>query len=421
MKLKYGRGFRELNIPEKADVTVLSPSSVPAVEDLVAVLGGALSSPLGRPPFEELVRGIAPKKVAISVPDETRAIPLSNVLPSILRRLYSAAPELESGGVTIVVGGGLHPPLDSLGLTSVIPPSVAPGCRVIAHDALNANMVDFGMTSRGTPVLINAEFAVADLRIVIGQIDPHQFVGFTGGSKGVVIGTASARTIEHNHSLMFDTRARVGGLIDNPVRQDMNEAGRMVGIHFAVNMVLDSDRKPVIVLAGDPDAVLAEGAKTCAAVYAVEISHKFDIAIASCGGHPKDICLYQAQKGLNLASQAVKPGGKILLLAACPQGVGDETYYDYVCRFETPQEALEDFKHLGFKMGAHKAYLFGRTLDNFDVAVASELDAKILKTCHLRAADPASVVAGWVEEFEGRPSVAVVPNANTTFFVEKAG
>ena len=119
--------------------------------------------------------------------------------------------------------------MDNANLADFIPAAVAPGCRVVAHDALNARMVDFGWNSRGTPIRINAEFAEADLRIVIGQIDPHQFVGFTGGSKGAVIGVASAVTIEHNHSLFFDPLSQVGRLKGNPVREDINEAGRIVG------------------------------------------------------------------------------------------------------------------------------------------------------------------------------------------------
>ena len=194
----------------------------------------------------------------------------------------------------------------------------------------------------------------------------------------------------------------------------------MVGIHLALDVVLDADKRPVSILAGDPDAVLAVGAEVCSSVYGVKISEKFDIVVASCGGHPKDICLYQAQKGLNLASQALKPGGKILLLAACPQGVGDDVYYDYVGRFRTPQEVLEDFRGLGFKMGAHKAYLFGRTLDSFDVAIASDLDTEILDRCLLRSAEPEAEVQLWIKEFDGRPRVAVIPNSNTTFFVEES-
>jgi len=417
VQLKYDRGFRAIHIPDTADVTVLRPATVPVTQDVAEALEQALDDPLGSPPLADLVRSLSPRKVAIAVPDETRPTPLRSMLPPLLKRLRASAPHLGASDVTVLVAGGLHPPMDSEGLYRVIPRDAASLCRVVAHDALRARTVDFGFTSRGTPVRINAEFAEADLRMVIGQIDPHQFVGYTGGSKGAAIGLAAAETIKRNHSFFLDSRAKVGCIRNNPVREDMNEAGRMVGIHLAINVVLDADKRVVRLLAGDPDAVLTAGAETCALVYGVRIAEHYDIVIASCGGYPKDICLYQAQKGLNLASQALKPGGKILLVAACPQGVGDEVYFKYVSSFKTHRDVLEDFQRLGFKMGAHKAFLFARTLDSFDVALASELSSNTLAQCHLRVVDPSEVVRDWVEAYEGRPRVAVVPDANTTFFI----
>jgi nickel-dependent lactate racemase len=323
---------------------------------------------------------------------------------------------LNPSAVTIVIGGGLHPPLDDNGRERVVPRHIAPGCRIIAHDARRDRMVDYGLTSRKTPVQINADFADADFKIVIGQIDPHQFVGFTGGAKGVVIGCAASETIEHNHSLMFHEGARAGRITGNPVREDLNEAGEIVGIQLALNVVLDAEKNIIQMLAGQPLDVLGTGAETCSAVYGVGIGEKFDIVIASCGGHPKDISLYQAQKGLNLASQALSPGGHILLLAASPQGVGDDIYFDYVSQFTTPEDILRDFKETGFQMGAHKAYLFGRTLADFDVAIFSDLDPGVLRKCQLRAADPTVIVGEWVDAFKDRPRIAVIPHANSTYF-----
>ncbi len=56
------------------------------------------------------------------------------------------------------------------------------------------------------PSFSNPLFLQADLRLVIGLIDPHQFVGYTGGVKGAAIGLAGAQTIEANHSMLFDPR-----------------------------------------------------------------------------------------------------------------------------------------------------------------------------------------------------------------------
>ena len=419
VELKYGDRQYVLHIPEKAEVSILQPARLSTLRSIGDALGNSLANPLGCEAFDKMLGRISPNTVAISVPDETRPMPVRTILAILLKRIYSALPNLKPSSLTIVIGAGLHPPEGRKAQELIAPPEITNDCRVIQHDALHARMVDFGTTKRGTPVLVNAEFAEADLKIVIGQIDPHQFVGFTGGAKGAIIGCAAVESIEHNHSLMFDEKAQVGCLDGNPVREDMNEAGNMFGIDMVVNVILDANNDVVRLLAGEPIAVLKEGAKTCAALYGVAIEHKFDIVIASCGGHPKDISLYQAQKGLNLASQALEQSGKILLVAACSQGVGDDTYFDYVSQFTTPEEVLEDFKKVGFKMGAHKAYLFARTLTNYDVAMVSNLDTGIMKKCHLRAVDPDVIIREWVGGFEGQPRVAVVPYANTTYFYLK--
>ena len=410
---KYGKTERVVSIGDKADITILTPSRLTPVTDLGQALYEALQSPLGSRKIEEFA---VPSSVAIAVPDPTRPVPFRSLLPIVLKKLYEAFPRLRPESITIVIGGGLHPPLSEEAAADWVPAAQTPGCRLVRHDARNSSMLSFGTTSHGTPVEINAEFGRADMKIVIGQIDPHQFVGFTGGAKGAVIGCASARMIEHNHGLMYGERAAVGKLQGNPVRDDLNEAGHLAGVNFAVNAVVDPNKDIVGLWAGDPEAVLTEGAKVCAEVYGVKIDELFDLAVASCGGYPKDICLYQAQKGLNHCSHAVKPGGKVALLAACEEGVGDDVYLEYACRFESIEVAVADFLSHGFKMGAHKCYLFGKTLMRYEVVVESELDADMLRKCHLRAGSVQKAIDRWVAEFPGRPRVAVVPNANTTYF-----
>lgn len=418
ISLKYGSVYRTLELPDDADVTVMQPRDLPVLEDMGRALDDALDHPIGAPRLEDRPR---PASVAIAVPDETRPAPLKILLPVLLDRLFRIWPDLDPASVRIVVGGGLHPAPDAAQLARILPDDLR-GCTVVSHDALASPMTSFGITSRGTPVEINAAYGEAELKLVIGMIDPHQFQGMTGGAKGVAIGCASKALIQHNHSLMSNPEARVGNILDNPTRLDINEAGRMIGIDLAINVSLNPAKKAVALLAGEPVAVLEAGASFSEKVYGLPLEEPFDIVVASCGGDPKDICLYQAQKGLNLASQCAAEGGRILLLAACPQGVGDDHYLNYVRQFGSPEEQMREFEELGFRMGAHKAFLFSRTLTRFAVVVDSDMDEKSLAECHLSKGDAQATLDRWLGEFppERKPRIAVVPSANTTYFYRPA-
>lgn len=414
IELKFGHEYRTLTIPDDADVTIMKPRELPVLSDIGAALEAALDNPLecatleGRP---------LPSSVAIAVPDETRPAPLKILLPVLVDRLLRIWPALDPKNIRIVVGGGLHPAPDEAQLGRILPNDLR-GCTVVSHDALTSPMTSFGLTSRGTPVEINAAYGEAELKLVIGMIDPHQFQGMTGGAKGVAIGCASKALIQHNHSLMSDPAARVGNILDNPTRLDINEAGRMIGVDLAINVSLNPAKKAVALLAGEPEAVLRAGAKFSEQVYGLPLEEPFDIVIASCGGAPKDICLYQAQKGLNLASQCAVEGGKILLLAECAQGVGDDHYQNYVRQFSNPAEQMREFEELGFRMGAHKAFLFSRTLTRFTVVVDSIMDKDSLAECHLSKCDAQTTVDQWLRDAQAgkSPRIAVIPNANTTYF-----
>lgn len=414
IQLKYGKGTRTLRLPDQAEVVVMTPRDLPVISDLPAALDAALDAPLNALPLEQRPM---PSRVAVAVPDETRPAPLKQLLPVLLKRILRTWPELHPENVSVVVGGGLHPAPDPAQMARILPDDLS-GCSVVSHDALTSAMTSFGTTSRGTPVEINAAIGEADLKIVVGMVDPHQFQGMTGGSKGITIGCASKAMIERNHSLMADPAARVGNIADNPTRLDLNEAGRMIGIDLAVNVCLNPGKQAVGLFVGEPEAALRAGAAVTEQVYGLPLDRPFEIVIASCGGDPKDICLYQAQKGLNMASQCAEEGGKILLLAACGQGVGDPHYENYVRRFSCPVEQMREFAEQGFRMGAHKAFLFSRTLTRFTVVVDSEMDARSLGQCHLTKGDAQATLDAWLATYpeNGCPRIAVVPNANTTYF-----
>ncbi|MDR1856197.1 MAG: nickel-dependent lactate racemase [Desulfovibrio sp.] len=412
IELPYGKGLLPLDIPEGSAVDLFVPREAPPLEDPKAALMAAMDRPMDASPLEAVP---TPASLAIAVPDETRPVPLKLLLPPLLDRCLAAWPTLSRERIAIVIGGGLHVPADEAQKARILPMDRLQGCRIVSHDARKGPFRDFGRTSRGTPVRINEVYGDAAYKIVLGMVDAHQFVGMTGGAKGVVVGCASADMITANHSMMKEPAAVAGNVATNPVRLDLDEAGERIGIDMAVNVVLDAAKRPVAILAGRPAATMREAANRTGELYGLAFERPYDIVVVSSGGHPKDICLYQAQKGLNPALQCSAPGGRILLVAECSQGIGDDVYHDYVRGFSDAAALMEAFKAGPFRMGEHKAYLFARTTTTRSVVLHTALKAEELASCLLVGGDAQTTLDGWLGE-NPQARIAVIRNGNSSFF-----
>ncbi len=81
---------------------------------------------------------------------------------------------------------------------------------MVSHDSEDGGwLVNLGTTPNGTPVWTNKAFYQSDLKIVVGNIEPHQFVGFSGGVKTAAVGLAGLESINHNHALLTDPASKL--------------------------------------------------------------------------------------------------------------------------------------------------------------------------------------------------------------------
>jgi nickel-dependent lactate racemase len=288
----------------------------------------------------------------------------------------------------------------------VLSPEILARYRVICHNAYDRDsLVHLGQTRRGTPVWLNQDYAWAELRLVVGNIEPHQFVGFSGGVKSAVIGLGGAETVNHNHAMMTDPQARLGRYDDNPVRQDIEEMGRLIDIHFALNAILNEKKELVSAIAGEPRAVMQQGMPQVRELYQINVSQPFDLIIASPGGHPKDINLYQAQKGLAHAALITKTGGAIVLAAACPEGTGSDKYEQWMEEKTSYQEVFERFQQEGFRVGPHKAR----------VLLLSEMPGGLVQSLLLEPVDSLETALSLVlPELAPEARIGIMPMANAT-------
>jgi nickel-dependent lactate racemase len=320
----FGRTGLTLELPEGFDYRVLESRSAVPLNDAATAIEQALDAPIGCPPLTEMARG--KRTAAISVCDITRPAPNREVLPPVLARLEAAGIPRE--GITILIATGLHRPATEAEFREICGEETAARYRMLNHHARElSEHRGLGNTAAGTPVYIDDRFVSADLHITLGFIEPHLMLGYSGGRKLIAPGLAAQETIKvlHGSRFMRDPRAAEGSIEDNPLHRELLEIARLARHDFLVDVALGrgTPRRPIAaVFAGDPVAAHRQGVEFVSRVMLETLDHPVDAVITTAAGYPLDLTFYQAVKGITAASHIVKPGGKILLLAACEEGVG---------------------------------------------------------------------------------------------------
>lgn len=322
IEVPYGRSTQTCSIPDSIHCLFGKLRQAVPEQSAEQQISDALKSLIGDVDFAKLRQA---ENVAIAVSDITRPVPSRLILEALIPWLTNLGVAEER--ITVLVGGGLHRPANSEDLNSIIGEGLLGRIKnIVAHDADNEEMLAYlGSSQAGTPVYVNKYFAQADFRIVTGMIDAHQFMGFTAGAKGAVIGLGGRPTITGNHARLFNPGAELGRLEGNPVRNDLEDIGRKIGVDFIVNVVLNDKKQVIKAVAGHSVQAHRQGVDYAKGVLGVHLSPA-DIVIASPGGFPKGINVYQAQKALTPAAQAVKEGGTIILVAECMESSGEESF-----------------------------------------------------------------------------------------------
>ena len=179
-----------------------------------------------------------------------------------------------------------------------------------------------GETPLGTPVWINRVVAEADLKIGVGGILPHPNAGFGGGGKTVLPGVCGFETIAKHHLNRMDAGKGIGEVENNLFRKDLEDAARLIKMDFVVNAVMSIDRDIAGLFVGDIIAAHRTAIEAARRAYHVEAPGNADLAVIN--AYPEDYDLIQSTKALSrgMGIKSVLPGGKVLLISSCPDGVG---------------------------------------------------------------------------------------------------
>jgi len=327
-----------------------------------------------------------------------------------------AALGIPDSAITFYIAVGTHPPMTPDEFPSILPAQILARYRVVSHDSENDSLLTYlGETSRGTPVWANRAYAESDFKIVVGNVEPHQFAGFSGGVKTAAIGLSCMKTIAPNHAMMSLPEAQLGAYETNPVRQDIEEMGSKIDVHLALNAVLNHQRQIVTALAGDPRLVVQTGLEHSRRACQVAVPQKYGLILTSPGGHPKDINVYQSQKALGHAILIARPGGTVIITAACPEGSGSQHYEAWTLGKTSLAEVREKFKAEGFRIGPHKAYQFARDGAIADYYLYTDMNHDLARALLLNPIDDlqAAINQALTRLKPGEP-VGVLPHAVST-------
>ncbi|MDR1797379.1 MAG: nickel-dependent lactate racemase [Clostridiales Family XIII bacterium] len=376
LEVGFGSGVQSFYVPEENLAGVMKAQEVdPAVTGEAAVRE-ALLHPVGTPRVSEIVK--PGEKIVVITSDITRPMPSYRVLPLLLEELSLAGVKDED--VTVVLALGIHRPHTEQEKRKLVGDAVFD--RVRCEDSTPDDCVRLGFTALGTPLDVSRRVAEADRRIALGNIEFHYFAGYSGGAKAIMPGVASHDSIQANHSRMVEEAAAAGRLEGNPVRADIDDVLSVCPIDFILNVVLDEHKEIVCAVAGHPIEAHRKGCAFLDGLYASPIAERADIVIASQGGAPKDLNLYQTQKALDNAKHAVKDGGVIILVGSCKEGLGEAVFERWMLESPTPESMVERIGR-DFELGGHKAAAIAMVLARADIYLVSEMDGDFVRSIFL--------------------------------------
>ncbi|HAT98559.1 MAG: nickel-dependent lactate racemase [Acidaminococcaceae bacterium] len=379
-EFSYGKGMQTVDLPEEHIIYDLHGKEVSVEADIAAAALKALRDPIDSKPLADIVR--PGDKIAIVVSDETRLCYTDQFLPVIIAELNANG--IPDSDIDIVIATGTHraqtPEEDIL----VLGEEMVKRFRIHQHDCRDKeNLVYKGTTSRGNKVYINKIVANADKIIATGAVTLHPMAGFGGGRKAIVPGVAGLETINHNHVLALAEKPGDGcnpnvttaKLEGNPFHEDLTECVEFVNPDFLVDVVLTSDGGLYEVVAGNWKTAFYKGCKDLLEISGIPITELADVVIASGGGYPKDINLYQGTKTHMNVEMAVKPGGIAIIMLECPDIKEPAVFTDWLIKSnlrKTEQEVRDNFYMAAFVayksrciIEAHTVYLVTRK-ENFD-------------------------------------------------------
>ena len=390
----------------------------------------ALDHPIGAGPIEEAVK--PGEKVCIIISDVTRRWQQpSTYLPVLVERLNRAG--IPDQDILVLCATGTHRRQTEEEHISLVGEDLYRRIRFIDHQCDDKEHLTYmGTTSRGTPVWLDSYAMECDKIILTGGVVYHFLAGFGGGRKSIVPGIAGRETINTNHNNALNpglgngSNPRVcnGNMgADNPFHSDLVECAAFAKPAYLLNVIVDDNYQIVGAFAGDWKEAHKAAAKVVEQLDGVAIPRRTPLVIASAGGYPKDINLYQTSKTLSNALAAVAPGGTMILLSQCREGFGDADCEAQLCDFENMRDR-EKALRANFSIGGFVGFLFAETSENYHMILVTDIPAERFVHTKIQAVKTLDEALALAAQYYGGSldgvETTLMPHGGSTFPLPQA-
>ncbi|MEG0766342.1 MAG: nickel-dependent lactate racemase [Clostridia bacterium] len=393
--LRYGEGEVVCDMTGARSITTLQPQPLPPMVDVKAAFLAAMAEDcVDSPPLRALLT--PGDLVTIILSDITRFWMRQDVICKLLVDYLHDVVGVPDENMVLLVALGTHRPQTEAECQRLVTPEIYARIRVVNHDAEAPDLQYVGTTTYGTRVCVHP-LAVGRKVILIGGTVHHLMAGFGGGRKSILPGVSAKETINQNHlhALSPDApcsnpRIGLGVLAGNPLHADMVEAAAFVHPLFGINIVADDHSRLCGLFCGH---WLHAWEKSCAqvqAAFGVPIDAPADLVVASCGGYPKDINLYQATKSLLNAARAVRPGGTLLFLARCKEGGGAPAFFSWITSLQ--RGTLDADLRADFSIAGYIFYAACEAIARATVYMLTDIPADTVRPMGLHAASSLDVL-----------------------------
>jgi nickel-dependent lactate racemase len=318
--MKFGAELLKIELPDQTDV--LSMATAEPLANPADAIQTALNHPIGTPGLDQIIKSklqIKPDaRAVVVISDNTRPVPYSGepgILWPVIQKLLEHGFTREQ--ILILVANGTHRALSEQDLRNMLDKRIFEyGIAVKNHNCRDkGNLVYLGETTRGSKIYINRDYIESDLKILTGLVESHFMAGASGGRKSVCPGLIGEEGtyVFHGAPMLASPYACDLQMENNPCHEEALEIAKKAGADFIVNVTMDPHFKISGVFAGDLEKAHQLAVERLKEDSGIKIDREYDIVVTHAGF--VGINHYQTAKAGVAAIPALKPGGRLILVA----------------------------------------------------------------------------------------------------------